>query len=339
MSDVTLIGLDLAKGVFQAHGVDAEGARLFSRRLRRGGVMAFFARQPRCVVAMEACAGAHYWGRVIGEMGHTARLLPAREVKPFVRLPKTDASDAAAIAEAARRPELRSVPVKTEACQAVCSAHKARDQLMRRRTSLINALRAHLAEFGVTAPRGHAGRARLFEWVRGERLDDLPELLCLAAQGLLEAIEAIERSIAAIEHGLTAATKADATAQRLQAVGGIGELTSSALVAFSGDARRFKSARHFVAWLGLAPRVQASGSRTRISGITKSGPEYLRRLLVHGARSLLNVKPEARDPGFNALVARRPRSVAVTALAAKNARIAWALMSREEAYRPRRLAA
>ena len=202
MSDVTLIGLDLAKGVFQAHGVDAEGARLFSRRLRRARVLAFFARQPRCVVAMEACAGAHYWGRELGGMGHEVRLLPAREVKPFVRLPKTDASDAAAIAEAARRPELRSVPVKTEACQAVCSAHKARDQLMRRRTSLINALRAHLAEFGITAPRGDAGRARLFEQVRGDRLDDLPDLLCLAAQGLLEAIEAIERSIAAIKHGL-----------------------------------------------------------------------------------------------------------------------------------------
>lgn len=336
MSDVTLIGMDLAKGVFQVLGVDSQGVRVFSRRLRRGSVRAFFARQPRCVVAMEACAGAHYWGRVIGDMGHEVRLLPAREVKPFVRLPKTDASDTAAITEAARRPELRSVPVKTEACQAVCSAHKARDQLMRRRTSLINALRAHLAEFGISAPRGDAGRARLFEQVRGDRLDDLPALLCLAAQGLLEAIEAIERSIAAIKHGLEAATKTDATAQRLQAVGGIGELTSSALVAFTGDARRFKSARHFVAWLGLAPRVEASGSRTRISGITKTGPEYLRRLLVHGARSMLNAKPETRDPWFDALVARRPKSVAVTALAAKNARIAWALMVREEAYRPRR---
>lgn len=337
MDNATLIGLDLAKGVFQAHGMDAEGNRLFSRRLRRSGVMAFFTRQPQCVVAMEACAGAHYWGREIGGLGHTVRLLPAREVKPFVRFPKTDASDAAAIAEAARRPELRSVPVKTEACQALCSAHKARDQLMRRRTSLINALRAHLAEFGITAPRGDAGRARLFEWVRGEQLDPFPDLLRLAAQGLLEAIEAIERSTAAIERGLKAVTKADATAQRLQAVSGIGDLTSSALVAFTGDPHRFKSARQFVAWLGLAPKVRASGSRTRISGITKSGPEYLRRLLVHGARSALRVKPEVRDPWFNALVARRPIVVAVTALAAKNARIAWALMTREEAYRPRRL--
>jgi transposase len=335
MSDVTLIGLDVAKAVFQVHGVDADGTRVLSRRLRRAQVSAFFARQPRCVIAMEACAGSHHWGRAFQDLGHQVRLLPAREVKPFVRLPKTDVSDAAAIAEAARRPELRSVPVKSETEQAECSAHAARDLLVRERTALINALRAHLAEFGIVAPAGDAGRTTLFEQVRGERLDDLPELLRLAAQGLVEAIEALERSIAAIEDGLAAAAKADATVQRLQAVPGIGWLTASALVAFAGDARRFKSARHFVAWLGLAPRVEASGTRTRIGGITKSGPEYLRRLLVHGARSLLRVKPSARDPWFNRLLARRPAAVAITALAAKQARVAWAIMARDEAYRPR----
>jgi transposase len=338
MADVTLIGLDLAKNVFQVHGVDGEGARVWSRRLRRDGVCAFFARQPRRVVAMEACAGAHHWGRVLATMGHEVRLIPAREVKPFVRLPKTDVSDAAAIAEAARRPELRRVPVKSEACQAVCAAHRARDQLMRQRTSSINALRAHLAEFGITAPAGEAGRSRLFEQVRGRETADLPELLCLALQGLLEAIEALERSIAAIEQGLSAATNADAAARRLQAVPGIGRLTASALVAFAGDARRFESARAFVSWLGLAPRVEASGGRTRIMGITKSGPEYLRRLLVHGARSRLRAKASARDPWLTALLARRPRAVAITALAAKQARIAWALMAREETYRPRLVA-
>ena len=334
MTDVRLMGLDLAKNVFQVHGVDGEGARLWSRRLRRDGLAAFFARQPRCVVAMEACAGAHHWGRVLAAMGHEVRLIPAREVKPFVRLPKTDASDAAAIAEAARRPELRRVPVKTEACQAVCAAHRARDQLMRRRTSLINALRAHLAEFGITAPAGEAGRTRLFEQVRGRQMADLPELLGLALQGLLEAIEALERSIAAIEQGLSAAAKADAAAQRLRAVPGIGWLTASALVAFAFEARRFKSARRFVAWLGLAPRVEASGGRTRITGITKSGPEYLRRLLVHGARARLRAKASAGDPWLTGLLARRPRAVTITALAAKQARIAWAMMAREEAYRP-----
>ena len=334
MSEVTLIGLDLAKSVFQLHGVDGGGARVFSRRLRRDAVYAFFARQPRCVVAMEVCASAHYWGRMLEQMGHVVRLIPAREVKPFVRLPKTDASDAAAIAEAARRPELRHVPVKTEACQATCSAHRARDQLMRRRTSLSNALRAHLAEFGIVAPAGEAGRRRLFEQVRGQDLANLPALLGLAVQGLLEAIEAIERAISAIERGLSTAAKADAASQRLQAVPGIGPLTASALVAFTGDARRFRSARRFVAWLGLAPRVEASGGRTRIGGITKSWPEYLRRLLVHGARSRLRVRAGANDPWFNGLLARRPRAVAITALAAKHARIAWAIMAREEAYRP-----
>lgn len=240
MTDVTLIGLDLAKNVFQAHGVDAEGTRVWSRRLRRDGVGAFFARQPRGVVAMEACAGAHHWGRLLEKMGHEVRLIPAREVKPFVRLPKTDVSDAAAIAEAARRPQLRRVPVKSEACQAMCAAHRARDQLMRRRTSLINALRAHLAEFGITAPAGEAGRTRLFEQVRGREMAALPELLCLALQGLLEAIEALERSIAAIERGLSAAAGADAAARCSQAVPGIGRLTASALVAFASDARRFR---------------------------------------------------------------------------------------------------
>jgi transposase len=209
---------------------------------------------------------------------------------------------------------------------------------MRRRTSLINALRAHLAEFGITAPAGQAGRTRLFARVRGRELADLPALLGLAVQGLLEAIEALERSIAAIEEGLAAAAKVDAAAQRLQAVPGIGRLTASALIAFTGEARRFKSARRFVAWLGLAPRIEASGGRARIMGITKSGPEYLRRLLVHGARSRLRAKASAGDPWLTGLLARRPRAVAITALAAKQARFAWALMVREEAYRPRPVA-
>jgi transposase len=222
------------------------------------------------------CRGAPL-GPVLATMGHTVRLIPAREVKPFVRLPKTDASDAAAIAEAARRPELRRVPVKTEACQAVCSAHRARDQLMRRRTSLINALRAHLAEFGITAPAGEAGRTRLFAQVRGQEMADLPELLCVAVQGLLETIEAIERSISAIEQGLSAAANADAAARRLQAVPvqavpGIGRLTASALVAFAGDARRFESARQFVAWLGLAPRVRRAAVGRGSWGLPRAGP-------------------------------------------------------------------
>lgn len=335
MSDVTLIGLDIAKSVFQVHRVNADGTRVLSRRLRRRQVIEFFARQPRCLIAMEACAGSHYWGRVFQDLGHSVRLLPAREVKPFVRRPKTDVSDAAAIAEAARRPELRSVPVKSETNQAECSAHATRDLLVRQRTAFINALRAHLLEFGVVAPAGAAGRARLFEQVRGAELEELPELLGVAAQGILEAIEALERSAAAIEDALATKAKANATAKRLQEVPGIGPLTASALVAFAGDPRRFKSARHFVAWLGLAPRVEASGGRTRIGGITKSGPEYLRRLLVHGARSLLRVKPGARDPWFNRLLARRPAAVAITALAAKQARIAWAMMDRDEPYRPR----
>lgn len=272
MTDVTLIGLDLAKNVFQAHGVDAEGTRVWSRRLRRDGVGAFFARQPRGVVAMEACAGAHHWGRLLEKMGHEVRLIPAREVKPFVRLPKTDVSDAAAIAEAARRPQLRRVPVKSEACQAMCAAHRARDQLMPRRTSLINALRAHLAEFGITAPAGEAGRTRLFEQVRGREMAALPELLCLALQGLLEAIEALERSIAAIERGLSAAAGADAAARRLQAVPGIGRLTASALVAFASDARRFESARQFVAWLGRHPGSRRASVGRGSAGSPRAGP-------------------------------------------------------------------
>jgi len=345
MNEVRIIGLDLAKNVFQVHGENEQGMRVLSRRLSRGQVSAFFAKLPACVVAMEACGSAHHWGRVIASFGHSVRLLPAREVKPFVRLPKTDASDAAAICEAARRPQLRTVAVKTVAAQAACTAHAVRDRLMRLRTAQINMLRGHLAEYGIVAATGREGAGRLKELVRqglgGEEghSETMPKLLTGALLALVETIDAIELSIESIEKDIRRAARADGRIRRLEEVDGIGRLSASALVAFAGDPARFKNARAFVAWLGLAPRVEASGGKMRIGTITKAGNEYVRRLLVHGARSLIHWsqqdKAGGRSAWIDALLARRPKAVVIVAVAAKLARIAWAMMTSGQSFRPR----
>lgn len=351
MSEIRMIGLDLAKSVFQVHAESEPGVRVASRRLRRGQVRGFFARLPPCVVAMEACGSAHHWGRIIGSFGHEVRLLPAREVKPFVRLPKTDASDAAAICEAARRPRLRTVPVKTVAAQAMCTAHAVRDNLTRLRTAQINMLRSHLAEYGIIAATGCEGVGHLKELVRqglvrdGAEGEPLPGLLAGTLLALVESLDAIERSIDAIEKDIRRAARTEEKARRLEQVDGLGLLSASALVAFAGDVSRFRSARAFVAWLGLAPKVEASGGKTRIGSISKAGNEYVRRLLIHGARSRIYWSQQGKAGGksswIEALLQRRPMAVVIVAVAAKLARIAWAMLATGQPYRrgPDRVAA
>lgn len=350
MNEIKLIGLDLAKSVFQVHGEGEAGVRIASRRLSRGQLAKYFAKLSPCVVAMEACGSGHHWGRVIASLGHEVRLLPAREVKPFVRLPKTDASDAAAICEAARRPQLRTVPVKTVEAQAMCSAHAVRDRLIGLRTAQINMLRGHLAEYGIVAAKGREGAGRLKEIVRqglrGEGLAPegpggvaLPKVLGGALLALVEAIDAIECSIEAIEKDIGCAAAADEKVRRLRAVDGLGVLSASALVAFAGDVTRFKSARSFVAWLGLAPKVEASGGKTRIGKISKAGNAYVRRLLIHGARSLIHWseqdKAGGRSAWIGAMLERRPKAVVIVAVAGKLARIAWAMLASGDSYRRR----
>jgi len=337
MEKITVIGLDLAKSVFQAHGANAAGARVFSRRLSRTQLAAFFAKQPPCIVAMEACGGAHHWGRLIAGFGHEVRMLPAAEVTPFVREPKTDASDAAAIAEAAVRPALRTVPLKTPEAQALCSAHALRDRLIAMRTMQINMLRSHLSEYGMVAATGREGQAELKELVR-TGLAGQPATLAGALLALVEAMDAGEAAIAAVDYEIAAAAKPMEAVARLREVDGIGLLSASALVAFGGDLARFKSSRAFVSWLGLAPKVEKSANTVRIGSITKKGNEYLRRLLVHGARSLLHWsslgKAGGRRPWLEDMLKRRPKPVVIVALAAKLARIAWVILVRGGRYRP-----
>src|SRR5205809_1494919 len=286
MSEITTIGLDLAKHVFQLHGVDAEGTTVLRKRLRRGQVLAFFSRLPRCMVGLEACATAQYWARELGALGHEVRLMPAQYVKAYVKRNKNDAADAEAICEAVQRPTMRFVAVKTAEQQAAQLLHRGREQLVRQRTMLVNALRAHLAEFGM-----------------------------VAAQGL--------RNVA-----------------RLMSIPGIGPIIATAIATTVADPGVFRSGREFAAWLGLVPRQNSTGGKTRLGGITKRGNRYLRRLLINGASAnLLRSKATKADPWVIGLRRRRPPLVVAVALANKTARIAWAVMLREKEYQPRALAA
>src|SRR6266498_3661690 len=297
MSEITTIGLDLAKHVFQAHGIDAEGTTVLRKRLRRGQVLAFFSRIPRCVVGLEACATAHYWARELGALGHEVRLMPAQYVKAYIKRNKHDAADAEAICEAVQRPTMRFVPVKTAEQQATALLHRGREQLVRQRTMLVNALRAHQ-------------------------------------------IEQIHTAVAALERQLLAWHKTNPVSQRLASIPGIGPIIATAIATTVADPKVFRSGREFAAWLGLVPRQNSTGGKTRLGGITKRGNRYLRRLLINGASAnLLRSKATKADPWVIGIRRRRPPLVVAVALANKTARIAWAVMLRQKEYQPRALAA
>src|SRR6266511_415336 len=314
MSEITTIGLDLAKHVFQAHGIDAEGTTVLRKRLRRGQVLAFFSRIPRCVVGLEACATAHYWARELGALGHEVRLMPAQYVKAYIKRNKHDAADAEAICEAVQRPTMRFVPVKTTEQQATALLHRGREQLVRQRTMLVNALRAHLAEFGMVARQ--------------------------VLQVLANQIEQIEAAITALERQLLTWHKSNAVSQRLASIPGIGPIIATAIATTVADPKVFRSGREFAAWLGLVPRQNSTGGKTRLGGITKRGNRYLRRLLINGASAnLLRSKATKADPWVIGIRRRRPPLVVAVALANKTARIAWAVMLRQKEYQPRALAA
>jgi transposase len=334
--EVKLIGLDIAKSVFQVCGVDETSEVGLTKRLRRDGLLRFFARQAPTTVAMEACATAHHWGRELTALGHEVRLLPPRYVKSYVWRNKTDAADAAAICAASRDRRIQAVPVKSVEQQAVLSLHRVRDLLVRQRTMLGNALRAMLAEFGIVAPQGPAGLTRLRALV-----DDgsaLPELAQEAAAALAAQWRALYERIRGLERSIERHHKSDAQSQRLATIPGIGPITATALAATVGDARQFRTGRHLAAWLGLTPKEHASGLKRRQGGISKRGDAYLRRLLVLGAQSRLRrhkAQGAGADPWLDALRQRKPTPVVATALANKTARIAWAILTRGETYRPR----
>jgi transposase len=340
MSEVTTIGLDLAKHVFQVHGIDAQGATVLRKRLRRGQVLGFFSRIPRCLVGLEACATAHYWARELAALGHEVRLMPAQYVKAYIKRNKHDAADAEAICEAVQRPTMRFVPVKTAEQQAAQLLHRGREQLVRQRTMLVNALRAHLAEFGMVAAQGLRNVAQLIAIVRDEDDLRLPDVARQVLQVLANQIEQIEAAITALEKQLMAWHKTNPVSQRLASIPGIGPIIATAIATTVADPGVFRSGREFGAWLGLVPRQNSTGGKTRLGGITKRGNRYLRRLLINGASAnLLRSKATKADPWVIGIRRRRPPLVVAVALANKTARIAWAVMLRQEQYQPRALAA
>ena len=262
MSEITTIGLDLAKHVFQVHGIDAEGTTVLRKRLRRGQVLAFFSRIPRCVVGLEACATAHYWGRELGALGHEVRLMPAQYVKAYIKRNKHDAADAEAICEAVQRPTMRFVPVKTTEQQATALLHRGREQLVRQRTMLVNALRAHLAEFGMVAAQGLRNVGELIAIVRDDGDTRLPDVARQVLQVLADQIEQIETAVAGLERQLLAWHKTNPVSQRLASIPGIGPIIATAIATTVADPKVFRSGREFAAWLGLVPRQNSTGGKT-----------------------------------------------------------------------------
>jgi transposase len=281
------IGLDLAKSVFQVHGVDAQGKVVVTKRLRWDAVLAFFANLAPCVVGMEACAGSHFWAREIARLGHTVRLMAPQYVKLYVKRHKNDRADAEAICEAVQRPSMQFVAVKTEEQQSTLVIHRARETLVAQKMQLINALRAYLAEFGIVGPRG-AGKVPQLTAVLADLEDTrVPAVARGALQGLVDRLRDTERRVEELDARLAERAREDEVCKRLTTIPGIGPITATALTATVGDATVFESGRHLAAWLGLVPRQTSSGGRERLGGISKAGDGYLRRLLVHGARAVM----------------------------------------------------
>lgn len=331
--EITTIGLDIAKRVLQAHGVDGAGKAVLRRKLGRSEVLALFRQLRPCLVGIEACGTAHHWARAIAALGHEVRLMPPAYVKPYVKRGKTDAADAEAICEAVSRPTMRFVPIKSPEQQAILLLHRTRDQLIGQRTAQANALRGHMAEFGIIAPQGISHIAELMAILQGQD-ERLPVLARATLRVLAAELETLGERIKALDVAIQAGHKANADSRRLAAIPTVGPLIASAAVAMVGDAAQFASARHFAAWLGLTPKQHSSGGKSRQGGISKAGDHYLRKLLVVGAMSAIRQarsKPEAN--WLKGLLERRPTRVAAVAVANKTARIIWALLRRGGSYR------
>lgn len=331
------IGLDIAKSVFQVHGEDAEGKVVIQKRLGRKRMIEFFSTLPPRLVALEACGTSHYWGRTLRSLGHDVRLIPAAYVKPFVKRNKTDARDAAAICVAARRPDMRPVPVKSEEQQASRALERSRELMVKQRTQLMNSLRAMLAEFGVVAAQGARGFAEL----RARLTSDdpgLPETLIGALRIVLAQFDTLTAAIEALEERIKAVVKADPDMRRLARIPSVGFITAHAVVAAIGDGRRFACGRDFVVWMGITPRENSSAGKRRTGGLSRQGESRLRKLFALGAVTLMRNARSRSDRATQwqrGILARRPMKVAVMAQAAKTARIVWAVLTSGEEYAPR----
>jgi transposase len=336
MGEISMIGLDLAKSVFQVHGIDASGAVVVRRQLRRGQVEKFFAQLPPCKVGMEACGSAHHWARVIGGYGHEVRLMPPVYVKPYVKRNKNDNRDAEAICEAMSRPTMRFVAVKSVEQQEMLSVHSTRALLVRQRTMVANALRAALSEIGIVAAQGVEGLRELMLRLEASN-ETIPEAMRGALMILAQQWQALDAAERALERQIVQAAKADADARRLMAVPGVGPIIAGAVVAKVADAKMFSSGRDFAAWVGLTGRDHGTGGKHRVGRITKKGDRMLRSLLITGASAVLRQQKARgiKDPWLRDMLARRPYKVVMVALAARTARIIWAMLATGEQYRAR----
>jgi transposase len=336
MKEISTIGIDIAKSVFQVHGVSTAGEVVVRRQLKRRQVLQFFAELKPCLVGMEACATAHHWARELMKLGHEVRLMPPRYVKPYVKRNKNDAADAEAICEAVTRPTMRFVPVKTVDQQSVLMLHRTRQLFIRQRTTLINAIRAHLAEFGIVAGIGRNGVESLLEVIAKGEEGIVPTearacLLALATQ-----LELVKRQILEMDRRVLAWHRASSMSRQLEGIPGVGPLISTALVASIPDPKAFRSGRDLSAWIGLVPKQSSTGGKEKLGSISKAGNRYLRQLLVVGALAVIRRAKQlgyTRHPWLVRLMERRSVKVAAVALANKMARIAWAMMARNEPYR------
>ena len=335
MGEVSTIGLDLAKNVFQAHAADASGAVLFRKKLRRHQVLTFFAGQMPCTVAMEACASTHHWAREIGRLGHAVRLIPPAYVKPFVKRQKNDAADAEAICEAAQRPTMRFVVPKSEQAQASALVFRARDLLVKQRTQIINALRGHLTEFGIVVAKGPAHVPQLIRAVEDPE-EPIPEPARPILLGLIEMLQALDDRIAGLDREIAQRAKEDETVRRLMTIPGVGPVTATALAALAPPAETFKRGRDFAAWVGLTPLQHSTGGKQKLGATSKMGERTLRRLLILGASGVLRWAARNGAPvgsWIARMLARKPPMLVRVALANKMARVIWALMARGGVYR------
>jgi len=333
---LTTVGIDLAKQVFQVHGIDEHGKVLVKKQLRRDQMTTFSVNLPPCLVGMEACGSAHYWARKLQAMGHTVRLMAPQFVKPYVKTNKNDAADAEAICEAVSRPNMRFVPIKNIEQQAVLALHRVRQSFVKARTAQANQIRGLLGEFGLVVPQGIGYIATRVPELIEDAENELPGSFRLLVQRLLDHLKELGQQVEELEAQIQAWHRNSDLSTKLAQVPGIGPITASALVASIGDARNFEGGRQLAAWLGLVPRQHSSGGKSNLLGMSKRGDSYLRTLLIHGARSVIYRAGQKADPcsWINAVVQRRNKNVAAVALANKNARIVWALLAHDRRYEP-----
>lgn len=335
METVTTIGLDLAKNVFQLHGVDADGAAVLRQRLTRGRMLKFFAKLPPCLIGIEACASSHFWAHQLMALAHNVKLMPAQYVKPYVKRGKNDAADAEAICEAVTRPTMRFVGIKSPEQQSAMMLHRVRLILNRQRTQLSNALRAHIAEFGIVAPVGRNGIDQLLDIIADPEDVRLPADVRTCLDMLAAQLRVVKEQILANDRRIMASARETEIARRLMEIPGVGPLLASAIVATVPDPSIFRSGRDLAAWIGLVPRQNSSGGKERLGGITKVGHRYLRQILIVGAVAVIRCaeRHKSKRPWIVQLLARKKVKVAAVALANKTARTIWAMMTSGERYR------